>query len=115
MLYPHAFIEGGRNSIVAHTRDFIPATSDIVFDAVPGTGRVHIVVSRRPLAGVPAGEELTEAQPHALAEVRGQLLGAETALVEYSLGAEHSYLWAATAEGVTLHRPPPRCATPASA
>lgn len=52
--------------------------------------------------------ELTSAQPLALAEVRSQLLADGTALVAYSLGAERSYLWAATADGVTLRRLPAR-------
>ncbi|HEV3470292.1 MAG TPA: DUF4384 domain-containing protein [Pyrinomonadaceae bacterium] len=58
MLYPHANVARGGNRIAAHTRDFVPAGSDFEFDANPGTERVHVVVSRRPLAGVPAGEEL---------------------------------------------------------
>lgn len=58
MLYPHAGVAGGRNQVAAHTRDYVPAGMDFEFDANPGTETVYVVVSRRPLAGVPVGEEL---------------------------------------------------------
>jgi len=56
----------------------------------------------------PRYKELTGAQPLALEEVSRQLLDERTALLEYSLGAERSYLWAVTSEGVTFHPLPPR-------
>jgi Domain of unknown function (DUF4384) len=58
MLYPHAGVAGGQNQIKAHTRDYVPAGMDFEFDANPGTESVYVVVARRPLAGVPVGEEL---------------------------------------------------------
>ncbi|MGI8656570.1 MAG: CHAT domain-containing protein [Pyrinomonadaceae bacterium] len=49
---------------------------------------------------------LTKAQPLGLAEVQQQLLDGNTALLEYSLGKERSYLWAITQNGVALFRLP---------
>ncbi|MCA1632935.1 MAG: DUF4384 domain-containing protein [Acidobacteria bacterium] len=62
MLFPHAQIDGGANAIVAHARDFVPADMKtwFEFDNMPATERLYIVVSRQPLAGVPAGDELVE-------------------------------------------------------
>jgi len=62
MLFPHAQIDGGTNSIAAHARDFVPADMKtwFEFDNVPATERLYIVVSRQPLAGVPTGGELVE-------------------------------------------------------
>jgi hypothetical protein len=62
MLFPHAQIDGGANSIAAHARDFVPADIKtwFEFDNVPATERLYIVVSRQPLAGVPSGEALVE-------------------------------------------------------
>jgi len=51
---------------------------------------------------------LTKAQPLALAEVQQQLLDGNTALLEYSLGKERSYLWAVTQKSVALFRLPSR-------
>jgi len=51
---------------------------------------------------------LTKAQPLALAEVQQQLLDSNTALLEYSLGKERSYLWAVTQKSVALFRLPSR-------
>jgi CHAT domain-containing protein/predicted negative regulator of RcsB-dependent stress response len=51
---------------------------------------------------------LTAARPLALAEVQQQVLDDRTALLEYSLGAEGSYLWAITRDRVALFRLPPR-------
>lgn len=85
MLYPHAHVARGSNRIAAHTRDFVPAGSDFEFDANPGTERVYVVVSRRPLAGVPAGEELVA---HCGGEVEGcywQPDAAEWARVEAAI------------------------------
>jgi CHAT domain-containing protein len=51
---------------------------------------------------------LTAAQPLTLSEVQQTVLDADTALLEYSLGRERSYLWAVTKAGVTLHALPAR-------
>ena len=51
---------------------------------------------------------LTASQPLTLAEVQQTVLDPETALLEYSLGREQSYLWAVTKEGVTLYSLPAR-------
>jgi CHAT domain-containing protein len=51
---------------------------------------------------------LVRAQPLTLAEVQRQVLDDSTVLLEYSLGANQSYLFAATRTGLTLHRLPSR-------
>jgi len=58
--------------------------------------------------GSPRYNALTKAQPLTLAEVQQQVLDGKTALLEYSLGKEHSYLWAVTQSGVALFRLPAR-------
>jgi CHAT domain-containing protein/tetratricopeptide (TPR) repeat protein len=55
------------------------------------------------------------AQPLTLAEVQRQVLDAGTALLEYNLGRERSYLFAVTDAGVTLHRLPARAEVEAQA
>ena len=56
----------------------------------------------------PRYASLTAAQPLALAEVQQQVLDEQTALLEYSLGDEQSYLWIVTTKGVALYQLPPR-------
>jgi hypothetical protein len=70
MLYPNNRIDGGANAIAAHARDFVPADmgSGFVFDDVPAVERVYIILSRRPLAGVPTGEALLDLCGGALRE-----------------------------------------------
>ncbi|MCA1564605.1 MAG: CHAT domain-containing protein [Acidobacteria bacterium] len=51
---------------------------------------------------------LVRAEPLTLAEVQRQVLDDSTVLLEYSLGAHQSYLFAATRTGLTLHRLPSR-------
>ena len=51
---------------------------------------------------------LTAARPLGLNEIRGQVLDAGTALLEYSLGRERSYLFAVTREALTVSRLPAR-------
>jgi CHAT domain-containing protein len=59
-------------------------------------------------ASSPRYGALTSAQPLTLAEVQQTVLDGDTALLEYSLGRERSYLWAVTKEGVTLYELPAR-------
>ncbi|PYS92754.1 MAG: hypothetical protein DMF64_07810 [Acidobacteria bacterium] len=59
-------------------------------------------------AANPRYASLTGAQPLALADVQQQVLDNDTTLLEYSLGAEQSYLWAVTNKGVTLYQLPAR-------
>jgi CHAT domain-containing protein len=57
----------------------------------------------------PRYNTLTRPQPLQLADVQTQVLDNDTVLLEYSLGAERSYLWAVTKNnGLTLHRLPAR-------
>lgn len=51
---------------------------------------------------------LTASKPLTLADIRGQVLDDETALLEYSLGDERSYLFAVTRGGMTVSRLPGR-------
>ena len=51
---------------------------------------------------------LTSAQPLTLAEVQQKVLDGDTALLEYSLGHEQSYLWALTNSSVMLYELPAR-------
>lgn len=62
MLFPNNRIDGGANVVSAHARDFVPADMNtwFEFDNVPATERLYIVISRTPLAGVPAGEALLD-------------------------------------------------------
>ncbi len=53
---------------------------------------------------------LTGGQTLGLADVQQQVLDDQTALLEYSLGAEQSYLWVVTNKGITLYQLPARAA-----
>jgi CHAT domain-containing protein len=61
-------------------------------------------------AASPKYSSLTLPQPLTLAEVQQQVLDDKTALLEFNLGAQSSYLWAVTPSGVTLHKLPARAA-----
>jgi CHAT domain-containing protein/tetratricopeptide (TPR) repeat protein len=56
----------------------------------------------------PRYNTLVRAQPLSLAEVQRQVLDDGTALLEYSLGRERSYLFAVTKSGLALYRLPSR-------
>jgi CHAT domain-containing protein/tetratricopeptide (TPR) repeat protein len=56
----------------------------------------------------PRYAQLTAARPLTLEEVRRQVLDEETALLEYSLGEERSYLFAVTRGGLSVARLPGR-------
>ncbi|MBA3804577.1 MAG: CHAT domain-containing protein [Acidobacteria bacterium] len=58
----------------------------------------------------PRYASLTLPQPLSLADVQQQVLDDKTALLEYSLGSQNSYLWAATQGGVSLYKLPGRAA-----
>ncbi len=51
---------------------------------------------------------LTRPEPLGLEEIQREVLDDETVLLEYSLGEEHSYLWAVSKGGYTSHILPPR-------
>jgi CHAT domain-containing protein/tetratricopeptide (TPR) repeat protein len=59
-------------------------------------------------AANPRYNALTAAQPLSLAEVQQQVLDDKTALLEYFLGANQSYLWAVTNNAVALYKIPSR-------
>ncbi len=54
----------------------------------------------------PRYASLTAGKPLSLAEVQGNVLDDQTALLEYSLGSENSYLWVVTKNGVALYKLP---------
>ena len=54
----------------------------------------------------PRYASLTAGKPLSLAEVQGNVLDDQTALLEYSLGTENSYLWLVTKSGVALYKLP---------
>jgi CHAT domain-containing protein len=56
----------------------------------------------------PRYASLTAGKPLTLAEVQETVLDEQTALLEYSLGSEASYLWAITKNGVAIYRLPSR-------
>lgn len=63
MLYPDARLESGDNRIEAHVPYEIPWNEPGVenwfkFDANPANERLYVVVTREPLPGVPAGDQL---------------------------------------------------------
>jgi CHAT domain-containing protein len=51
---------------------------------------------------------LTQPQPLTLREIQTQVLDPDTLLLEYSLGQEHSYLWAVTPTSITSYELPKR-------
>src|SRR2546425_6698541 len=59
-------------------------------------------------AGSPRYAELTGGQPLTLAETQQKVLDEGTVLLEYSLGANTSYLFAVAASGVSLFKLPAR-------
>lgn len=61
-------------------------------------------------AASPRYASLTLPQPLSLSEVQQQVLDDKTALLEYSLGKQSSYLWAVTQGGVSLFKLPARTA-----
>jgi CHAT domain-containing protein/predicted negative regulator of RcsB-dependent stress response len=61
-------------------------------------------------AASPRYASLTLPQPLSLSDVQQQVLDDKTALLEYSLGSQNSYLWAVTQGGVALFKLPARSA-----
>ena len=55
-------------------------------------------------AGSPRYAALTQPQPLTANEIQRSVLDADTTLVEYSLGAEHSYAWVVSQNSVTGYR-----------
>lgn len=68
----------------------------------------YVSIENRIRAESPRYKALTETQPLTLAEVRQQVLDEGTVLLEYSLGAEGSYLWVVTSDAVALFKLPGR-------
>lgn len=65
MIFPDARLNGGRNAIAAHvpyevpsSREADPAARWFRFDAKPAIERLHVIVTRTPLADVPTGRAL---------------------------------------------------------
>ena len=67
MIFPNAKLQRGANFVRAHVPYEIPSSAEadedlrwLSFDDHTGTERVYLVVSKRPLEGVPAGEALVK-------------------------------------------------------
>jgi hypothetical protein len=67
LIFPNAKLNRGDNRIGAHVPYEIPSSGEqdeslrwFVFNDSPATERVYVVVSRTPLEGVPAGENLVK-------------------------------------------------------
>lgn len=60
MIYPDVRLHDGANEVRAHVRETYPDDPELPFkfDDAPANEHLYIVVSREPLAGVPAGEAL---------------------------------------------------------
>ena len=58
----------------------------------------------------PRYASLTSSEPVSLADVQSGVLDDQTALLEYGLGKDASYLWAITKSGVSLYKLPSRTA-----
>ncbi len=56
----------------------------------------------------PRYASLTQPQPLSVQEIQKDVLDDDTLLLEYSLGDEHSYLWAVGRDGMTSHELPAR-------
>jgi CHAT domain-containing protein/tetratricopeptide (TPR) repeat protein len=68
----------------------------------------HVALENQLRVTSPRYNTLTRAQPLSLGEVQQQVLDDGTALLEYGLGRERSYLFAVTKTGLALHRLPAR-------
>ncbi|HUF77546.1 MAG TPA: CHAT domain-containing protein [Thermoanaerobaculia bacterium] len=70
---------------------------------------------RRIRAQSPRYAALTQPQPVTVVEIQRSLLDGETALLEYSLGEERSFLWVVTNDGLETHELPASSEIEASA
>jgi CHAT domain-containing protein/tetratricopeptide (TPR) repeat protein len=61
-------------------------------------------------ANSPRYSALTAPQPLTLSEVQQKVIDGKTALLEYNLGDDQSYLWAVTQGGVSIYKLPARAA-----
>ncbi|MCA1616519.1 MAG: tetratricopeptide repeat protein [Acidobacteria bacterium] len=75
----------------------------------------HDAIENRIRTASPRYRALVRAQPLALPEVQQAVLDEGTALLEYSLGRERSYLFALTRAGLNLYRLPARAEVEAQA
>ncbi|PYS82746.1 MAG: hypothetical protein DMF67_11680 [Acidobacteria bacterium] len=62
MLFPNVVLDKGANAAHAHVRETYPADLDYAFefDQTPANEHVYVIVSRRPLDGVPTGDALAQ-------------------------------------------------------
>src|SRR5947209_13798132 len=62
MLFPNVALENGSNAAHAHVRETYPTDVNYAFefDQTPAVEHLYVVVSRRPLEGVPTGDALAE-------------------------------------------------------
>jgi CHAT domain-containing protein len=72
-------------------------------------------VQGRVRAASPRYGALSRPQPLSLKEIREQVLDRDTLLLEYALGEERSFVWAATSDTLTSHELPKRAVVEAAA
>ncbi|MET0626332.1 MAG: DUF4384 domain-containing protein [Pyrinomonadaceae bacterium] len=62
MIFPSPSIDEGANALAAHTYETFPAEANASFRFTdpPGTERLFVIFSRKPLAGVPAADALAK-------------------------------------------------------
>lgn len=60
MLYPQATLNEGWNGIGAHTREYVPVDGWYEFAPPAGVAQLYVILSLKPLEGVPLGDELIE-------------------------------------------------------
>jgi CHAT domain-containing protein/Tfp pilus assembly protein PilF len=70
--------------------------------------RQHDEVQRQIRESAPRYAALTQPQPLSSKEIQQQLLDEETALLEYALGDDRSYLWLITPQKIVSYELPPR-------
>jgi CHAT domain-containing protein len=66
-------------------------------------------------AASPAYGQLLPPQPLSLAEIREQVIDADTLLLEYYLGSDRSYVWAVTSTSINVYELPKRAVIESSA
>jgi hypothetical protein len=60
MIYPHAAVDGGANTILANTNDFVPVADWYALEPPAADVPVYVILSRKPFAEVKTGEALVE-------------------------------------------------------
>ena len=119
--------QGVDPELVARERDLseriTSALDDLAKLSAGGRGDVARAVARKAVADLtdayrqaqaairersPRYAAFTQPEPLGPTQIQQQVLDAETTLLQYALGAQHSYVWAVTPDRVLSYRLPPR-------